>query len=230
MTLHRPARHLGGTALTLSLLFGVCLAASSIAQAQYRDDSYYNDIYRIARDNGYRDGLEVGSKDFRSRKSYKPERSDRYEDADRGYHSDYGSKNAYKQAYRDGFRRGYDAGYNQNGYGGEYYPAPVYRQDRDRDWDDGDGRYGRGGTYRIAGDQGYRDGSEQGVKDARSGHRYDPRRTDHYEDADNGYHSEYGDKGAYKRAYRDAYLRGYDDAYRQYGGRYRRTRSWFPVP
>jgi hypothetical protein len=215
----------GKFAVTMSLLFGMYLAGNSAAQAQNRDDRYYgNDIYRVAENNGYRDGVDVGNKDSRAGKSFRPEKSERYENADRGYRRDYGNKDTYKQAYRDGFRRGYEAGYNQNGYRGDYDRNPVYRDDRDRGRDDDDRRYSGGDSYQVARDQGYRDGADQGEKDARNRHRHDPRRTDHYEAGDNGYHGEYGDKEAYKHAYRDGYLRGYEDAYRQSGGAYRRTR------
>ena len=49
---------------------------------------------------GYQQGINTGSSDAQSNKSYSPERSRHY-------------KNAQTQAYREGFVRGYDQGYRQ---------------------------------------------------------------------------------------------------------------------
>ncbi len=242
MNSYRLRRAIGGAALTLSLLFGVGLAASATAQAQWRNDRYYgNDGYRIAQDQGYRDGLDKGSEHRRKDKRYNPEGTDQFKDADNGYHREYGSKDAYKQAYRDGFRRGYDVGFN--GRDASYGNDPYYRNDpyygRDRNGDyrrSGDyGGYGNYGPdiYQIAGDQGYRDGLDKGAEHARNGKRYNPEGTDRYEDADNGYHSQYGSKDVYKQAYRDGFRRGYDEGYRRNGSGYGRRssiRNWFPFP
>ena len=65
----------------------------------------------VAFDNGFRDGMNAGSKDLRQGKYYKPERHDSYEDGDRGYHGYYGDKNSYKILYREGFLRGYGKGF-----------------------------------------------------------------------------------------------------------------------
>jgi hypothetical protein len=65
----------------------------------------------VAFDNGFRDGMNAGSKDLHQGKYYKPERHDSYEDGDRGYHGYYGDKNGYKIRYRDGFLRGYQKGF-----------------------------------------------------------------------------------------------------------------------
>lgn len=65
----------------------------------------------VAFDNGFRDGMNAGSKDLRQGKYYKPERHDAYEDGDRGYHGYYGDKNGYKVRYREGFLRGYQKGF-----------------------------------------------------------------------------------------------------------------------
>ena len=80
-------------------------------------------------------------------------------------------------------------------------------------------------VYRIAQDQGYRDGLDHGAEHAREGKRYDPESTRHYKDATSGYRSEYGNKDAYKQAYREGFRQGYDEGYRRYGGRYGRRNS-----
>lgn len=212
--------------LVFSLLAGVAFIADMpSAQAQYRNDPYYgggyNNIYRMAQDQGYRDGMEQGAKDGRDRNRYKPEDSGRYRDATRGYRSEYGNKDAYKQAYRDGFSRGYDQGFRQYTYGGgggsndPYYrnDDPYYRNDPyGRAGDYGNGRYG---IYQVAQEQGYRDGTQRGAEDARNGDRYNPEGSSQYRNADRGYRDEYGNREEYRRVYRDAFRRGYDESYRR---------------
>jgi hypothetical protein len=111
--------------LVASLVFGFMLFSSVAAQAQYRDrdygrnvpyGSYGNEMYRVAQDYGYRDGLNKGAEDGRDRDRYNPEGAGDYKKATNGYNSDYRNKDSYKQAYRDAFLRGYDEGYNRYGY------------------------------------------------------------------------------------------------------------------
>jgi hypothetical protein len=66
---------------------------------------------RIAYENGYRDGIQEGSNDFRHQRAYEPFQRDRFRDADHGYDRSYGDKDAYRVDYRAGFRAGYEAGY-----------------------------------------------------------------------------------------------------------------------
>lgn len=214
--------------LVFSLLVGMAFIASApSAQAQYRNDPYYGyDVYRVAQDQGYRDGFEQGTKDGRERDRYRPEDSGRYKDATRGYRSEYGNKDGYKQAYRDGFRRGYDQGFRQYTYSGNN--DPYYRNDPYGRGNDPYGRgndpygndpYGRNSSiYRVAQDQGYNDGYQKGAEDARDGDRYNAQGTSQYKNADRGYRSEYGNREEYRRAYRDAFVRGYDEGYRRQGG------------
>jgi len=69
-----------------------------------------------AYDIGYRDGLAIGQKDSQKHKSFRPQKNDRFEDADHGYNRSYGDKNTYKNLYRDGYQRGYSEGYRQGQY------------------------------------------------------------------------------------------------------------------
>lgn len=62
-------------------------------------------------DNGYRDGVSDGQRDRQQRKAYRPDKNDRYEDADHGYNKAYGDKNFYKSQYRQAYQRGYADGY-----------------------------------------------------------------------------------------------------------------------
>ena len=80
---------------------------------EHRDYDRRDDRYHAAFDNGYRDGINIGQRDARQGKSFRPQKHDEYEDADRGYNHDYGDKNHYKNEYRQGFQNGYSDGYGR---------------------------------------------------------------------------------------------------------------------
>lgn len=83
-------------------------------------------VYRIAQQNGYQEGLRAGQDDRSRRRGYELERESAYRDGLRGYRSEYGDRRIYQQAYRDGFRRGYDEGYNRGRYNsGNRFPWPF---------------------------------------------------------------------------------------------------------
>jgi hypothetical protein len=127
------SRKLGGYLLAFFLLFGIGAVASSTAQAQYpgsygrdrdyRDDRYRrddrygrygnNNIYQIARQQGYSSGLNTGAADAQRGKSYDPQRSRYWKNATDGYNSSYGNKGQYKQIFRDAFVQGYREGYQR---------------------------------------------------------------------------------------------------------------------
>jgi hypothetical protein len=67
----------------------------------------------VAYDVGYRDGLSMGQYDFSRHREFRPQKNDRYEDADHGYAKSYGDKSTYKARYREGFLRGYEDGYGR---------------------------------------------------------------------------------------------------------------------
>lgn len=233
-------------ALMLAGGIAIGLVTSAPAQAQHRSDhphdrDYYgrNDIYQLARQNGFHDGVEHGREHRLERKRYDPTGTRHYKDATDGYRSGSEDKNTYKQAYRQGFRTGYDEGYYGNGRSSGYDPSyrdepyyredtyrrddPYYRRDR-RERDDRDYEYGgRNYVYRIAQENGYRDGVTHGAEHRSDGKRNNPGTTRHYKDADEGYRSEYGSKDTYKQAYRDGFRRGYDEGY--YRGGYGRDNS-----
>ncbi len=81
------------------------------------DDRNYggrSDIYGIAQQNGYRDGLRQGEDDRQHRRGFDYERQSRYRDALSGYRSEYGSRDRYRDAYRAGFRSGYSEGFRRS--------------------------------------------------------------------------------------------------------------------
>jgi hypothetical protein len=74
-------------------------------------------VYRSAAgDVGYRDGLEQGQKDARSRKAFDPVRAARYRSGDHEYNSRYGSRDEYRREYRAAFQQGYQQGYGVRRY------------------------------------------------------------------------------------------------------------------
>jgi hypothetical protein len=91
-----------------------------------------------------------------------------------------------------------------------------------------DDYYYRGGSERIAIDNGYRDGLRHGRFDFTEHHRYNIH-SQQYNDANQGYDRSMGPFKYFKQAYRDAYARGYAEGYnpnrgegwRGDGGRYR---------
>src|SRR5437870_4011409 len=139
---------IGKILLVLSFLVGVGLASTSAVQAQYRRDhdpyyrrdrdrdndrdqdrryrrddrnDRYGNVYQIAANQGYQDGLYTGSNDAERRQNYNPQRSHFYRNGhgnNGGYggYGRYGNSYQFQQAYRDGFLRGYNDGYRR--YGG----------------------------------------------------------------------------------------------------------------
>ena len=195
-----------GACLSVLLFSGMLLAQG------------YSDV---ARNTGYRDGLEKGANDARQAKSFSLDRHDAYKDADHGYRDSFRNKNAYKQTYRDAFRRGYQVGYNEGSLG-----RPGERGQRPGVGPRGGspGSPGSPGGMRrpaspayaqTASNTAYRDGREKGANDARQGKSYNLDRHDYYKDADHGYRDSFNNKEDYKRLYRDAFRRGYTDGYRQ---------------
>ena len=97
--------------LILSLVAAAIL--SPAAQAQYRRRGLTEEGYRVARERGYSVGLDRGRDDADHHRSYDYNHSEHYRDGDSGYHSEYGSKEAYRNVYRDAFRNGYATGYRE---------------------------------------------------------------------------------------------------------------------
>lgn len=81
-----------------------------------RDDVYADRRWGssdVAYDMGYRDGVTAGQQDRERNKTYNLKDTNDYRNADHGYRSSYGDKEAYKRQYREGSRRGYQDGYGR---------------------------------------------------------------------------------------------------------------------
>ena len=62
---------------------------------------------------GYQDGVNDGRNDRMTGHSFRPTQDDNYKNADRGYSSAFGDKQAYKNTYRQGYEQGYRQGYGR---------------------------------------------------------------------------------------------------------------------
>jgi hypothetical protein len=246
MRLNGMRRVIGGAVLALAVMFGVTASAN----AQYRnyDDRYGNQQGQWSRDRvrdyalklGYHTGygetrrLNYRVRTYRDMPGFRDSNS-------------YRTWMGHEDTYRENYRRGYEMGHNDAkngrsrrwqkedveavagtsldsiyGNGQDYgYNVPNDRYDNDRY---NNGRYDRNEVYRIAQENGYRDGLQVGQQDRSRNrrHNYDDNR---YRNARAGYRSEYGDQNRYAQAYREGFRRGYDEGYRNNA-----TRSRFPWP
>ena len=138
---HYSSKKIVGYFLALFLIIGFATIASTSVQAQYRDRDYRDDryrrdrdyrddryrrdrddrfrrnnVYEVARQQGYSYGMNVGAADAQRGQSYDPQRSRYWRNATEGYSSSYGNKGQYKQVFRDAFEQGYREGFQR--YGG----------------------------------------------------------------------------------------------------------------
>lgn len=70
---------------------------------------YGNEAGRI----GYQEGFNYGQNDRSRGRGFNATGSEAYEEADAGYNSSFGDKNAYRQTFRDAYVQGYQAGYGR---------------------------------------------------------------------------------------------------------------------
>ena len=114
--------------MTVALMFGVLAGTAGFATAQdyrYYDrdgDRYYDrDGFRYgmhaAREFGFRDGASVAREDMWRGKPFNPNPRGRYDDADHGYRSEFGSRHEYREHYSEAYREGYQSRFRQRGYG-----------------------------------------------------------------------------------------------------------------
>jgi hypothetical protein len=78
-------------------------------------------------DVGYRDGITAGQADHGRNVRSNFRDTDAYRNADLGYQTTYGDRDAYRAQFRDGFERGYQDGYGRTQYstdGGGYFATP----------------------------------------------------------------------------------------------------------
>jgi hypothetical protein len=234
-------KSVSGAALTLALMLGITMASSTSAQAQYRNNDRYgygqqatwakertrDYAYKLGYHNAYTEAGRVAKSGYRASYRDMP-----------GYRNDtngYLDYMRYRDDYRSSYRRGYEQGFNDsmNNRTRRYDRDDVERvlgRDLERTYDNDDRDYGRGSyndrdyrgggrndVYRVAQQNGYRDGLRQGQDDLNRRRRYDYNDDSRYRDASSGYRSEYGNRDAYRQAYREGFQRGYEEGYRRNG-------------
>lgn len=163
----RVSRYGSMAALAAALVAG---ASTALAQQGHHDhddhdDGYYDgrvnigEIRRVAMENGYREGAEHGAHDRRERATFNSRHGDVYQEADRGYRDEFGSRGEYQNAFRQAYQQGYSDAYYGRGRGGRYgdqgyydqehsrydpyASSPTYRRNRNNSY----GGYGSGGVY-----------------------------------------------------------------------------------
>jgi len=96
------------------------LIGYAAAQNPYYDHDYPHDDYRrgmhVARDIGFHDGAQIAREDLWKGKPFNPRPRGRYDDADHGYRSEFGSIHEYREHYADAYREGYVETFRGHGY------------------------------------------------------------------------------------------------------------------
>lgn len=216
---------------TMAFCAALLLAAAGVAVAQneppnegYGAGQYPSPVYdppQYANNQAYQiglqDGINDGVRDRQSNHSFRPTKTEKYEDADSGYTSSLGDKDQYKAIYRQGYTVGYQQGYSGQ-VGAGPYPvygppqAPVYGPPQAPVYGPpqvyGQSPYGANPGYQ----NGFQSGLNEGTADRQAGRQFRATDTMDYKFAP-GYRKEYGDKDQYKQAYRQGYATGYQQAY-----------------
>jgi hypothetical protein len=92
-----------------------------------RDDNRYDNRYydrddnfrrgqHVARETGFRDGADMAREDMWKNKRFNPKPRGRYDDLDRGYRHEFGSKSDYSYRYDEAYREGYAHTFRERGY------------------------------------------------------------------------------------------------------------------
>src|SRR6266705_1612387 len=201
-----------------ALTVAITLAFGGLALARDHDDDHHRDKHEDRHHDGDHDRDHRWSRDWNRDRDHDGWRDrdhdrdhDRWQREHRGWWRGDGDHDRDDGYYRGGsiynrYPRSYPGqyGYPSGGYG---YPGSVY----------GRGGYGNAGSLGF--DRGLQDGSYQARKDVAQGKPFNPnpRGSNH---TDNGYHSDMGDKNAYRTSYTEGYRSGYQS---NFGGR---GRGW----
>lgn len=200
-------RRLGGTALTLAMLVGIGIAASTTAHAQYRgyDDRYGNNdqvrwpqsrtrdyAFALGYHNAWSEGNEAAKRGYRLNYRDMPG----YRNSDNGWKTWMG----HDDTYRDNYRKGYEEGFKD---GQSNRERRIRREDVERIL---------GENLREAYDDDRYDGRYDGRYDDRYDDRYDNRRNnDRYDNRNNIL------RMAQENGYRDGQRHGREDVNRRRG-------------
>jgi hypothetical protein len=230
---------IGNAFLVFSMLFGLGIASSMIAQAQNPDDRYTQDrnrsdnadqnrrgrdwdrygnyggsaeLRRTALNAGYNEGVKEGRKDRWSGNRAQHRNLSSYQKATKDYRPRLGDRELYRRYFREAFEDGYNAQ--------SYVRGNRNRQDRNGNRDRNEDGYGNfGGSFQLrqtALNAGFGEGVKQGREDRRkrNNNGYQGQRT--YQKATKDYSSGLGDREVFQRYFREAYEHGYADGYAGY--------------
>jgi len=81
----------------------------------YRTDNFSRGLH-VAREVGFRDGSDMAREDMGKNKRFNPKPRGRYDDLDRGYRHEFGSKQQYENRYDQAYREGYARTFRDRGY------------------------------------------------------------------------------------------------------------------
>jgi hypothetical protein len=230
---------IGNAFLVFSMLFGLGIASSMIAQAQNPDDRYTQDrnrsdnadqnrrgrdwdrygnyggsseLRRTALNAGYDEGVKEGRKDRGNGSRTEHRNLSSYRKATKDYSRRLGDRELYRRYFREAFEDGYNAQ--------SYVRGNRNRQDRNGNRDRNEDGYGNfGGSFQLrqtALNAGFGEGVKQGREDRRkrNNNGYQGQRT--YQKATKDYSSGLGDREVFQRYFREAYEHGYADGYAGY--------------
>ena len=239
MKTDQSQNRIGNAFLVFSMLFGIGIALSMTAQAQYPDDRYTQDLggqnrrgrdwdrygnyggsselRRTALNAGYEEGVKEGRKDRGNGSRTEHRNLSSYQKATKDYSPRLGDRELYRRYFREAFEDGYNAE--------SYARGNRHRDDRNgnRDQDrlsrneDGYGNFG-GSTHlrQTALNAGFGEGVKQGREDRRARKSNDYQHHSTYEKATKDYSSGLGDREVYRRYFREAFEHGYADGYAGY--------------
>lgn len=245
MKTDQSQNRIGNAILVFSLLFGIGIASSMTAQAQYPDDRYTQDrnrsdngdqnrrsrdwdrygnyggsseLRRTALNAGYDEGVKEGRKDRGNGSRTEHRNLSSYQRATKNYNSRLGDRELYRRYFREAFEDGYNAESDTRGNRNRWGRNDDNRnQDRRGRNDDGYGNYG--GSFQLrqtALNAGFNEGVKQGREDRRTRKGDGYQGHSTYQKATKDYSSRLGDRDVYQRYFREAYEHGYADGYAGY--------------
>jgi hypothetical protein len=227
---------IAGAIFGFALLLGIGIGASTIAQAQDRNNDGYQDrrdrnwdrygnyggsaeLRQTALNAGYEEGVKEGTIDRQSNRRANYQSSNVYQRATKDYNRSLGNRDLYRRYFREAFVNGYNTN-DQSRFGRDR----DSRDDRDRNNSTGQDRRGRnwerygsyGGSYQLrqtALNAGYNEAIKQGRSDRQKGRYSDFRSFGAFQKATTDYNSQMGDRELYRRYYREGFENGYADGY-----------------
>ncbi len=189
---------------TIGLLAMLSMLAAPVTTAEAQQTPRARVAIQSAYDEGYREGLRVGSEHSRLGRPFNFGVAVEFRRGDAGYRLAFGTRDQYRADFRVGFERGYRSGYDQY----------AVRRPGPPSWS-----HGRGVATDPAFRNGFDDGYREGLNDGRRRHRNDPFAESRYRSGDHHFEKWYGSREAYRlnyrEAFRDGYERGYADGWRR---------------